>query len=144
VVSDEWNVKAVDSSYSGDDGFDLTDSDIEMESVRVYNPVEDGLNLTSSSLIITKQLQVDMTDSDAPDREIFDFEADNGQKSMILVKKDKYVDLHGVWDNRRSDDWIDVYSFDMKIPLDGIRRRYDWTGTLDHGPAQIYARERTR
>ena len=143
VVSDEWNVKAVDSSYSGDDGFDLTDSDIEMESVRVYNPVEDGLNLTSSSLIITKQLQVDMTDSDAPDREIFDFEADNGQKSMISLVKDADVDLHGFWDNRRSDDWIDVFSLDMKIPLDGIRQRYDWTGTLDHGPAQIYARERT-
>jgi hypothetical protein len=143
VVSDEWNVKAVDISYSGDDGFDLTDSDIEMESVRVYNPAEDGLNLTSSSLTLNKRLQVDMTDNDAPDREIFDFEADNGQKSMISLVWRADVDLHGFWDNRRSDDWIDVYSLDMKIPLDGIRQRYDWTGRLDNGPAMIFARKRT-
>ena len=41
-------------NYSGDDGFDLTDSDIEMERVKVIVPTEDGINLSSSYLTITK------------------------------------------------------------------------------------------
>jgi hypothetical protein len=143
VVESEWRVKAVEISHSGDDGFDLTDARILMESVMVYAPTEDGLNLNSSVLTITKTLRVDMTLSEIWDRELFDFEADSGLTSSIGIKQGATVDLHGYWDNRRSDDWIDLRSADMDpAPPDGIRKRYDWSGPLDHSPAQIYARER--
>ena len=148
AVRGEWTVKAVESNHAGNNGFSLTDSSIGMSSVRVYDPVEDGINLTSSILNIDTLLQVLMTKTDAVDREIFDFELDNGIRSQIILPqntatRETRVDLQGIWDSRRIDDWIDVDSADMKRPQDGIRQDYEWNGTLKNSYARIYSRKRS-
>lgn len=119
-----------------------------MSSVRVYDPTEDGINLTSSILNIDTLLQVLMTKTEAVDREIFDFEIDNGIRSQIILPqstptRETRVDLQGIWDSRRIDDWIDVDSADMKRPEDGVRQDYEWNGTLKNSYARIYSRKRS-
>jgi hypothetical protein len=148
AVRGEWSIKAVESNHAGNNGFSLTDSTIGMSSVRVHDPVEDGINLTSSILNIDTLLQVLMTEAEAVDREIFDFEIDNGIRSQIILPRntatrETRVDLQGIWDNRRLDDWIDVDSADMKRPEDGIRQKYEWSGTLMNSSARIYSRKRS-
>ena len=141
VIADEWKIPAVEINYSGDDGFDLTDSDIEMERVKVIVPTEDGINLSSSYLTITKRLEVDMTDAKAPeDREIFDFEVDVGP-SMITVSRGAWVDILGYWDSSPDDRRIYLRSLDMPPPYPPFERTlYAWKGDLVKGQAEIYSK----
>jgi len=136
LVEDEWKVKAVQINQSGDDGFDLTLSNIEMESVKIFDPTEDGVNLTSSELKITKWLAVDMTDSEARDREIFDFEM---PPCTIKVLQFATVDLRGFWDNSPFDVPIYVNSKDMKQPPSAERMKYAWNGQLVNSDAIIFS-----
>lgn len=140
VIADEWNVKAVEVNHSGDDGFDLTLSDVEMERVTIVDPEEDGVNLSSSYLTITQWLEVDMTDRVAPeDREIFDFEV-TAVPSMITVSRSATVDLRGFWDSSPDDRAIYLRSLDMKSPYPPYTRHlYVWSGRLEKGPAQIFS-----
>ena len=57
----EWKVKSVNSEYSGDDGFDVTNSEINLENLTVIYPVEDGLNISSSTVTINNRIKVDMS-----------------------------------------------------------------------------------
>ena len=136
VVSAEWKVKAVEINHSGDDGFDLTDSNIEMERVKVIDPIEDGVNLTSSELGITEWLEVDMTDSTAPDREIFDFEGPG--PCTLTVSQGAWVDIRGYWDNSRFDTPIYLTSDDMTPPDQFALKLYAWKGRLEKSPAIIF------
>jgi hypothetical protein len=130
VVESEWKIASVVSNYSGDDGFDLTNSNIRLQEVRVVVPTEDGINLTSSTMWIEKSLFVDMTDKQMPlDREIFDFEVGSGG-CRITVRNDATVDILGFWDNSRRDRKIYLDSNDMKQPKPGERALYSWSGTL--------------
>lgn len=139
VITDEWKIDAVDSRHSGDDGFDLTDSKITMQSVRVIEAGEDGVNLSSSYLTITRSLVVDMTDSKTPrDREIFDFEVGPGP-ARITVSQDASVDIRGFWDNSPHDHTIWLRSRDMKPLESPTRFLYAWKGKLLQGPALIYS-----
>ena len=139
VVESEWRIASVESSHSGDDGFDLTNSSIRLQDVRVVVPTEDGVNLASSSMWIDKSLFVDMTEAETPrDREIFDFEVDNGL-SMITVSLGADVNLLGFWDNNPLDLRIYLDSKDMEQPKPLERARYSWSGTLTLGPAFIYS-----
>lgn len=141
VVADEWNVRAVEINHSGDDGFDLTNSDIEMERVTVVDPVEDGVNLSSSYLVVTQSLVVEMTDREAPeDREIFDFEVDTGP-TMLTVVQGASVDLRGYWDTSHDDLRISLRSRDMPAPYPPYARNlYAWKGRLEKGPAEVFSK----
>jgi hypothetical protein len=55
--------------------------EINLENLTVIYPVEDGLNISSSTVTINKQIKVDMSLSSAPDRELFDLEVDNGSSN---------------------------------------------------------------
>jgi hypothetical protein len=136
VVSAEWKVTAVEINNSGDDGFDLTDSNIEMKRVKVLDPIEDGVNLTSSELGITEWLEVDMTDSTAPDREIFDFEGPG--PCTLTVSQGAWVDIRGYWDNSRFDTPIYLTSDDMTPPDQFALKLYAWKGRLEKSPAIIF------
>ena len=139
VIVPEWKIKAVEINHSGDDGFDLTNSKITMERVRVFDPVEDGVNLSSSYLTITQSLIVDMTDKETPrDREIFDFEVDTGP-TRITVSQAAHVDLRGYWDDRPHDLRIYLQSADMPQPKSLQRSWYAWADDLNLGPAVIFA-----
>jgi hypothetical protein len=137
VVKSEWKIASVESNYSGDDGFDLTNSHITLQHVRVVNPTEDGVNLTSSTVSIEKSLFVDMTDNPTPlDRELFDFENDF---CMITVYKGADVNLLGFWDDSPLDRRIYLQSNDMKQPKQLDRALYSWSDTLKLGSAFIYS-----
>lgn len=140
AVFQEWKIKAVTVNHSGDDGFDLTNSSIAMDFVRVFNPYEDGVNVSTSLLQIRPlgRLEVDMTDSTAPDREIFDFEVDTGP-AQIWIAPTAYVDIRGYWDNSPGDLRIDVKSLDMPRPSLLTREWYAFSGPLANGQALIFS-----
>ena len=141
VIADEWKVPAVEINYSGDDGFDLTNSDVEMEVLKVFVPVEDGINLSSSYLTITKTLEVDMTDAEnQDDREIFDFEVDTGP-SLLTVNQGAMVDIRGFWDSSPDDHPVFLRSKDMPAPYPPYARTlYAWKGPLVKGQAEIFSK----
>ncbi len=136
----EWNVKAVQSDFSGDDGFDVTNSSISMDSLIVSYPTEDGLNVSSSIVNFGKtgRLSIVMSQSPAPDRELFDFEVDDGE-SRVSISRGAYVDLHGYWGSPY--DEVNLNSVDMpKPPRRGSESRwYEFSGTLKRGPAIVYS-----
>ena len=137
VGTTEWKVKSVNSEYSGDDGFDVTNSDINLEKLSVIYPVEDGLNISSSTVTINKQIMVDMSLNNAPDRELFDLEVDNGS-SFIKLPIFTKVDLKGYWGNGL--DEVNLQSFEMPRPPSGSNRIwYKFFGTLKAGPSTIYS-----
>ena len=141
VIADEWNVKGVEIHHSGDDGFDLTNSDVEMERVTVIDPDEDGVNLSWSYLVVTQSLVVDMKDRALPDdRELFDFEVNAGP-SMLTVVQGASVDLRGYWDTSHDDLRISLRSRDMPAPYPPYARNlYAWRGRLEKGPAEIFSK----
>ena len=136
VGPNEWRVSEVTSTNSGDDGFDATNSSIGMASLTVVNPVEDGLNVTSSLVQITRSCTVAMSRSTAIDRELFDLETDAGP-ARIVFQRLAAVDLRGYWGDRY--DEVRLNSRDMPQPDLRIKSWYEFVGTLSLGPAVVYS-----
>lgn len=134
----EWRVKAIRSQNSGDDGFDVTNSSIALDSLTVVNPVEDGLNITSSTVLIRRSLTVAMSPSISPDRELFDLEVDDGG-ARISISRLATVDLRGYWGN--AFDEVNLNSPDMPSPprRGGASQWYVFAGVLRRGPALVYS-----
>lgn len=134
----EWKVKSVVSEYSGDDGFDVTNSSITIDSLIVTYPTEDGMNISSSTVNINKQLSIVMTTSRAPDRELFDLEVDDGP-SYINISRLAAVDVRGYWGNIY--DEVELSSPDMPKPPKYNRENqwYEFIGVLRKGPARIFS-----
>lgn len=132
----EWRIGEVSSTNSGDDGFDVTNSSIFLTSLMVVNPVEDGLNISSSLVQINGGCTVAMSRSTAPDRELFDLETDDGP-SRIVLQRLTAVDLRGYFGDRY--DEVRLTSPDMPQP-DPLRKSfYEFVGILRRGPAVIYS-----
>ena len=134
----EWRVKAVRSDHSGDDGFDVTNSSISLDRLTVVNPVEDGLNITSSTVQIRQALTVAMSPSIAPDRELFDLEVDDGA-AKVVIDRLAAVDLRGYWGNAY--DEVNLNSLDMPAPprRGTVSQWYVFNGVLRRGPAIVYS-----
>jgi len=134
----EWRVKAVRTQNSGDDGFDVTNSSIALDSLTVVNPAEDGLNITSSTVLIRRSLTVAMSPSISPDRELFDLEVDDGG-ARISIDRLAYVDLRGYWGSVF--DEVTLNSPDMPTPprRGTTGQWYVYTGMLTRGPALVYS-----
>jgi hypothetical protein len=134
----EWRVKAVRSDHSGDDGFDVTNSSISLDRLTVVNPVEDGLNITSSTVQIRQALTVAMSPSIAPDRELFDLEVDDGA-AKVVIDRLAAVDLRGYWGNAY--DEVNLNSLDMPAPprRGTAGQWYVFNGVLRRGPAIVYS-----
>ncbi|MBU6277366.1 MAG: hypothetical protein KGQ61_12080, partial [Planctomycetes bacterium] len=118
--------------------FDVTASTIDMDSLSIVAPVEDGLNATASFVTIRKNLTIVMTTSTAPDRELFDFELKNGPVK-VLIQKRAAVDLRGYWGP--IEDEVNLNSPDMPAPprRRGVSSWYVYHGTLVLGPAIVYS-----
>lgn len=131
----EWNIKAIESRGSGDDGVDVYNSDISLDTLIITAPTEDGLNLTSSRLEIQCYCVIDTSKESGEDRELFDFEVDNGPARVVLAKN-ALVKLFGRWGNDVDD--VRLRSAEMPKPpaLGGPHARYGFTGTLTK-PATI-------
>jgi hypothetical protein len=133
----EWNVKGIESYGSGDDGFDAYNSSISLDTLIITNPTEDGVNLTSSRVSVHCYCAIDMSQSDATDRELFDFEIDNGPCRFDL-EPHVLTKLSGYWGNEADD--VRLKSAEMPRPprLGGSHLRYEFKGTLSK-PAVIYS-----
>ena len=107
-----------------------------MASVVVSASIEDGLNVTSSNVTITNNLSVEMTASQANDRELFDLEADDG-RSTIIVNQRAFVNLQGYLGGQY--DEVTITSPDLpKQPK--TRQWYQFTGNLIKGSTRIWTR----
>jgi len=132
----EWRVREVTSTNSGDDGFCVTNSSISLASLTVVNPVEDGLNVTSSLVEVTGNCTVAMSRSTAPDRELFDLETDDGP-SRVVFQRLAAIDLRGYWGDRY--DEVRLSSSDMPQPNPLVKEWYEYVGILRRGPAVVFS-----
>jgi len=138
VGESEWNIKAVEVRFSGDDGFDVTNSSITMDELIVSYSVEDGLNISSSLVQVRRNCSIVMGLSNAPDRELFDLEVDNGPSRVVLARE-AAVDLRGYWGSIF--DEVRLSSPDMPAPekFGGERHWYVYNGKLVLGSATIFS-----
>jgi hypothetical protein len=80
----EWSVSQVRSLHSADDGLDLTNSQVRMDRVEIIAPGEDCINLSSSRLEVRRSMHLDLRKTDHADRDLFDFETDDGPSTVEL------------------------------------------------------------
>jgi hypothetical protein len=130
VNNNEWSIKNVYSEHSGDDGFDVENSSIELDSVEVKLPSEDGLNITSSRVNILKNLTINMEITEVFDRNIFDLEIDDGP-SFVRLEKGCGVKIDGIFG-----DQLTLVSGDLPQP-DGDKP-YLYDGILLSGQTYVY------
>ncbi|MCX5494401.1 hypothetical protein OSH11_06795 [Kaistia dalseonensis] len=133
VGPQEWDVAEVRSYHSGDDGIDLTNSQIRLQRLRVVAPTEDGINLSSSTLQVARSLHVDVTMTSVFDRDIFDFETDDGP-SYVEIAQHCHVDIRGVFG-----DQLHLKSPDMPAPNAADNESYRFKAFLRQSPALIYS-----
>lgn len=133
VGPQEWRVAEIRSFHSGDDGLDLTNSQIRLERLRVVAPAEDGINLSSSRLEVARSLFVDVAMTDIADRDIFDFEVDDGP-SYVEIAQHCHVDISGVFG-----DQLHLISPDMPVATEAEDVPYRFKGFLRQSPALVYS-----
>ena len=122
----EWHISEVRSHYSGDDGFDVTNSHIKLDRLEVKHPTEDGMNISSSRVEIHKSLLLDVRKTKETDRDLFDLETDDGASFIELYRR-CWVRLDGVFG-----DQVVLSSKDMPTPntKDDNERNYSFSGQL--------------
>lgn len=130
VNNNEWAIKKVYSEYSGDDGFDVENSSISLESVEILNPTEDGLNITSSRVNILNKLVANVALNVFMDRDIFDLEIDDGP-TFIRLEKGCFVDIEGIFG-----DELTLVSDDLPQPC--CSKPYKFVGFSQLGQTYIY------
>lgn len=133
VGPQEWDVAELRSFHSGDDGIDLTNSQIALQRLRVGAPTEDGINLSSSLLQVARSLKVDVTMTAVADRDIFDFETDDGP-SYVEIARNCHVDIVGVF----GDD-LHLRSPDMPAANHTKDVSYRFKGFLRSSPALVFS-----
>lgn len=128
----EWEIKSVQSFHSGDDGFDLTNSDILLHRVSITNPTEDGLNISSSRIQIIRRLSIQMGPQ-GKDRDLFDLETDQGG-SYIEISKGCQLRLEGVFG-----DQVILSSADLPALRRSANAIYRFSGTSRKADSLIYS-----
>lgn len=133
VGSNEWNISSIVSYYSGNDGFDVENSDITLKYLRVVKPKEDGLNNTSSRVNLLNSLEIDMGTSKVKDRDIFDLEPDEGQ-AYVRLEEGCDVNISGIFG-----DQLKLVSSDLPQP-DG-NKYYRYNNKLTNGQTYVYSQK---
>lgn len=133
VGPQEWDVAEARSFHSGDDGIDLTNSQIKLQRLRVVAPAGDGINLSSSTLQVARSLQVDVTLTSVFDRDIFDLETDDGP-SYVEIAQHCHVDICGVFG-----DQLVLTSPDMPAPSGADGHSYRFKDFLRKSPALVFS-----
>lgn len=133
VGGNEWNISSIVSYYSGDDGFDVENSAITLKYLRIVEPKEDGLNITSSRVNILNSLEVDMGKSGKKDRDIFDLEPDEGQ-TYVRLEEGCDVNISGVFG-----DQLKLVSSDLPQPNGD--KYYAFNGKLVNGQTYVYSQK---
>jgi hypothetical protein len=132
VGRNEWEVKTLKAYYSGDDGLDLTNSDIQVDSVYIKEPVEDGFNISSSRIQVRKNLSVIMP-KNGEDCDLFDLETDDGA-SYVEINKGCKLNLDGVFG-----DQLNLSSKDMPPLKKSKKSRYRFKGSNKQADSLIFS-----
>lgn len=133
VGPDEWQIAEIRSFNSADDGFDVTNSHLRLDRIKVRSPVEDGINLSSSRIEVRRSLAVDVTKTKVTDRDIFDFETDDGA-SYLEVAQHCHVDIKGVFG-----DQLVLSSKDFPKPNNNPEARYKFKGVSRKAATLVYS-----
>lgn len=133
VGPDEWNISEVRSFNSGDDGVDVTNAHIQLDRLKIVAPTEDGLNLSSSRVEIKRSLIIDATKTNVADRDIFDFETDNGA-SYLEIARHCHIDIRGVFG-----DELVLSSTDLPKPKKNPEAKYQYKGVTRQSAALVYS-----
>lgn len=136
VGKNEWNVRAIRSFYSADDGLDITNSHVSLNRIEIKNPMEDALNISSSRVEILKSLIIDVTKDQRKDRDIFDFEVDDGS-SFVEIYKNCAVNICGCFG-----DQVVLSSIDLPQPNPNPSARYEFKGKSIKRATLIYSIDR--
>lgn len=133
VGKNEWNVKAIRSFYSADDGLDITNSHIRLNRIEIKHPMEDGINLSSSRLEVHKSLILDVTKDSRKDRDLFDFEVDDGS-TFLEIHQHCAMDLRGCFG-----DEVVLSSIDLPTPNPNPEARYVFKGKSSKRSSLVYS-----
>jgi hypothetical protein len=136
VNNNEWNIKDIYSEYSGDDGFDIENSDITLQNITIKIPNEDGINITSSRVNVIESLNINMTINQTFDRDIFDLETDDGP-SFIRIAQNCLVNIDGIFG-----DQLTLVSDDLPQPIvtpEGKELPYNFNGYTVNGQSYVYS-----
>jgi len=136
VNNNEWNIKNIYSEYSGDDGFDIENSDITCLNITVKIPNEDGINITSSRVNVIESLIINMTINETFDRDIFDLETDDGP-AFIRIAQNCLVKIDGIFG-----DQLTLVSDDLPQPVitpEGKELPYNFNGYTVKGQSYVYS-----
>ncbi len=129
----EWNVSSIRSLYSADDGLDVDNSHVRFNRIEIKNPVEDGINLSSSRVEVHKSLIVDVTKDARKDREIFDIEVDDGS-TFFEIYRYCSIDIKGVF----GDETV-LSSIDLPQPNINPHARYAFKGKSEKRSTLVYS-----
>ncbi len=133
VGKNEWNVRAIRSFYSADDGLDITNSHVSFNRIEIKNPMEDALNISSSRVEIHKSLIVDSTKDTRKDRDIFDLEVDDGA-SFVEIYRNCAIDIRGCFG-----DQVVLSSLDLPQPNNNPEARYAFKGKSKKRSTLVYS-----
>jgi hypothetical protein len=136
VNNNEWNIKDIYSEFSGDDGFDIENSDITVQNITVKIPNEDGINITSSRVNVIESFNINMTINKTSDRDILDLETDDGP-AFIRIAQDCLVNIDGILGDK-----LTLVSNDLPQPIitpGGKELPYKFKGYTVNGQSYIYS-----
>lgn len=133
VGKSEWSVNTVRSFYSADDGLDITNSHVRFNRIEIKNPMEDGLNLSSSRVEVHKSLILDVTKDARTDRDLFDFEVDDGS-TFLEIYQHCAIDIKGCFG-----DEVVLSSIDLPTPNPNPQARYAFKGKSKKRSSLIYS-----
>jgi len=126
----EFYIQEIISYNSGDNGIDVIESYFNINNINVQNPGEDALNVQSSKINVSQRLTALVPLTSVYDRDIFDFEADNGVSSLRIAKGVK-TNILGIFG-----DQLDLVSADLPQPTDKL---YKYNATTKNGQSFVYA-----
>ncbi len=133
IAPKEWHISEIASYHAADDGFDVTNSRLTLNRLKVVAPVEDAVNLSSSRVHVRNQLIADVTKNATTDRDIFDFETDDGA-SYLEIAKGCQLDLRGIFG-----DEVTLSSKDLPQPSQTPDAEYRFSGMSKTAATLIYS-----
>lgn len=116
---------------SGDNALDVVESHIIINNIEILHPGEDAINIQSGQLEVINNLRLNVPLTTVSDRDIFDFETNNGF-SYLRIAKYCYVDISGIFG-----DQLNLTSNDLPQPNgDNL---YYYKGIITRGDTYIWS-----
>jgi hypothetical protein len=129
----ECNILGIFIQNSGDNALDVVESHISINDIEVIHPGEDAINIQSGQLEVINSLKLNVSLTNVFDRDIFDFETDNGF-SYLRIAKHCYVDIVGIFG-----DQLNLTSDDLPQPNGD--KLYYYKGITTRGDTYVWAQK---